>query len=458
MSQDLGFIAFEGNSEPASDFGFIEGPVSSPVRRAKGIGEEKRSEAEVRRSQQAVEQLYKGLGLGALKTLAATSGADFQRRPQLHSAFEELLGIEEPATPEQKITRRVAETAGGLPFLGILGAEGAIPLLGGSLAGGATEEITGSPLAGDITDLVVSLGAGTLPGGARFSKGFEKTAERARRLGFTDKELAALSHGKRKQTFLARHASKGSKAEKLSQKINNAFDTAYDQLGSEAASLGPLTSSQEDSLAKSVGSVLDDLKKTVKPSVDKEAAIKYIDESLTELFQKGATPEELINWYQDVNSTINWKAIRGGKKKLASIKEPILDALQSSSPELANDFRAINELYGRSQNLYRTLKPTSIEGFLNEIQLPAAAFGILTGHPGVLYETFGRIGAKRISHEFLTNPNLQGLQRKLISAIRNGRLQQARKLSERIQTILDKTGVSPESQEEEIQFQESSGS
>lgn len=460
MTDNFGFIS--DTSAPSKDFGFI--PYQKVQERAKGIGETSRTAEEENRSQKALEQLFKGIPVGSYKTLRALSGSrrlgDPEKlqhfietrevAPSSEERLESLLGLEEPTYPEQKIVRRIGETAGSLPFLGV-SPRAAVPLLTGSAAGGAAEVATGSPLAGDITELVTGLGGGALKGGAKFSPSFESLASRARRLGFSDKELSALSHSAGKTKFFAKKASKGSRAASLQDSITQAFDTAYNTLSQEASGLPPLNKASEGRLLSEVNNVLSDLKKTVKASPDKESAIKYLEESLDNIFENGATPEELLNWYQDVNSVINWKAVKGGKKQLAAIKKPIQEALESSSPDLAQDFRVINDLYSKNAQLYQSLKPNQIEIFLNKLQLPAAAIGILSGHPSVLYEVFGRAAAKRLSFEILSNPRLQGTQRKLFQSIKDGRFQQARKLADRIYSMYEKNGsTSNESREEEL--------
>lgn len=243
-------------------------------------------------------------------------------------------------------------------------------------------------------------------------------------LGFTSKELTPLLQGERKTELLSKLTKKSKGIEKALSLTKNKMDSVYENILERSAGLPEISEKNSEKLISDFAKVRNSLAKTIKPAPDKEAAIKYIDESLEKMRNFGANPEELINGYFDINRTVNWNAIRGGKKSLAALKEPIKEILRSENPKLASDFENANRLYAQMKKFEKSVGLPKIAEFgayskANEL-LMALLSGNLVGMKGAAIAAGSYKGGQKIAIELLTNPKWQNLHKKLMHAVKKG--------------------------------------
>jgi hypothetical protein len=139
--------------------------------------------------------------------------------------------------------------------------------------------------------------------------------------------------------------------------------------------------------------------------------------------KKDITPEHLINFWQDVNQSVDWRKVGGGKKALSELKQPILDTLKKTSPGLAEDFQITNELYSKYANISKKLKPDVIDSFVNKAEvmgLAPAAVAFATGNPLPLKAVGSEIAVRYLTREMLVNPYFQTIAGKLVNNFNAG--------------------------------------
>ena len=190
----------------------------------------------------------------------------------------------------------------------------------------------------------------------------------------------------------------------------------------KVAPLGRLANDEVSVLQSEFRAIRNKLAKTIKPSVDKQAAIDFIDASIENLSKNGSSAEELVNFWQDINKTIKWGSIQGGKQSLAQIKKPILDTLKKVSPEAAVDFEITNKLYSKYAQIAKKLKPDLVDSFVNKGEILAvapSAVALMFGNPLPLASLGSEVAVRQLSTEMLTNPYFQDIASKLVKNFNN---------------------------------------
>jgi hypothetical protein len=246
-----------------------------------------------------------------------------------------------------------------------------------------------------------------------------------KRLGMAEKDLTPLLHGKISKDVLATLAKKSEEAARNLKLSEDAVSGIYDSLKTRGASLEQIPSKVEEKLRVNLSKMSNSLQKTLAPSAEKQSAISFIEKAEDQLMNFGATPEELINFYQDINKTINWKAVHGGKKYLAEMKSFVKDALKESSPTLAKDFEDTNRLYSHVKSIQKTLGANKIYDFINYGAGTAFLGSLLTGNFGLSSKlALGAAGKKalsKIATKLLTDPKWQNIHGKIFTSVKNGK-------------------------------------
>lgn len=336
--------------------------------------------------------------------------------------FMEMLGIEtEPKTTAGKYAHRIGETIGSAASLG--GTGKALSILGlGAGVGEGVEQATDSPTAGLVAELLTTLGSGGLRKklAPTSSKGKE-LVEQGRKIGLTEEELTPLLQGEKKLATFSKLAKKTNKTSQTFKKINEKLGDAYDLIREQFSKHGALSSSQNEKLLKEFGKINKKLRTTLKASPEKEGAIKYIEESMENLRNRGTNPSELIGFWGDINNAVNWNAVKGGKKSIAALKQPIREVLQEINPQLAKDFELTNNLYSKYKKVSKALKPDMIDKWLNKGEAAAIVTSLATGNPILLKGVATESAIRILSKELLTNPRLQNVSNKALQSIRQNK-------------------------------------
>lgn len=339
----------------------------------------------------------------------------------------------------EKAIERGAET---LPYL--LGGGGGLAAKGGraalsALFGQTAEELGGGPLAQTGAELV---GLG-IPGLRKkiVPKGSQKEAvEMLRRRGLEEKEIAPLIPSERKSALLGKIGTRNFRTEKAGKRTRDALGDLYSQMATEGESLPILASDRASLLQSQLEEKLEKMPSSVR---------RAIKEDLSDLFKKPVKANDLMNFWQDINSQINWKTIGGGKKRLNSLKDVLKEGIKDIDPQLARDFELTNEQFSRFNNLYKNLKPQSLDRWMALGEVGALVGGLFKFGPKGAAGVIGADAARRLSSEMLINPRLQNLTQQMVKALNSNKIGIATKIQEKIIAELKKEGIDLRKEKEE---------
>lgn len=358
---------------------------------------------------------------------------------QIKEGIKDLTGIGEGKTPEGRIAGQGAQFLGeGIP----LGGGGkALAVLGGAgLAGQGIRE-AGGP---EGLATAVEIGAPLLHGAvssklAPTSKASKEIVDAGRKIGLTEKQITPLIQGENKSSALSKFARKGTKTKNLFESIKETLGDSYNTIKGSAQAKVKLPNAEQISLRKEFGNIRNELSKTLAPSPDKEAAINYIEKSLETLRNNNVTPEFLVNFWQDINKSVKWNSINGGKKALAQLKEPLLNTLKKVSPGLAEDFELTNHLYSKYAQISKKLKPNLVDSFFNKgevVSVIPSGLALVYGNPMPLMALGGEVATRLLSREMLINPYFQNLANKLVTNFNQGSLKGVTELVKQAQEYM----------------------
>lgn len=342
---------------------------------------------------------------------------------EIGQGIETLTGVGEGKTQPGRVLGRGAEMlAEGAAFGG--GLKQLLSLGTGGLAGQSVRE-SGGP---ELLASALEIGSGLAPSVvsktvAPLGKTAKDTANAGRKIGLTESQITPLIQSEGKISTIAPFARKSEKTKKLFSEIKQKLGDTYDSLKANPIAKKKLSIAEQDDIAHKFADIKSNLSKTLAPSPDKEAAIEYINKSLASLNNKDITPEYLINFWQDINKSVKWNSIDGGKKALAKLKEPIYNALKKVAPELAEDFELTNQLYSKYARISKKLKPDMIDSLINKGEILAAgpaALALVQGHPMALAGLATSEALRILTREMLINPYFQNIGSKLVTNFNSG--------------------------------------
>jgi hypothetical protein len=330
-----------------------------------------------------------------------------------------------PETPGEKTYEETLELASTLanPVFGKVGlGRAALGTAAGMAAKKGAELIgtgeTGQELAKNISSIIPLVVSGKLRPTSSESK---KLYEAGKRVGLSDKELTPLLVSEKKLGTLGKFAKQSPKITERMQNVESTLGDFYKSIKSDARTYQPYTPKQTENLLSKMEDISHSWKQTLKAAPDKEAAIKYLDESIDNLKKSGASPESLINFYQDINAAVNWRSIKGGKKELSEVKNAVLNSLKESSPNLAKDFESANKMWSKLENFRSKVGWGNLENYISLGEFAPLLYGIASfDMPGLMKISAGIVGAKsarRIATELLTNPSWQSISRNSMKAV-----------------------------------------
>jgi hypothetical protein len=369
------------------------------------------------------EALYKAEFEASEKDLPFLQDEDILPRYSKLPTTEEVashIDSEEPSSRAERYIQRAGRAVGSGATLG--GSIGTLGQLARVSTIGQTAKEMGAPeWVASTLELGSLFGLKALAKSIPDQKKLKKFIEYSRDKGLTEEEISGLIKGERRLKALGKLSKKSGKSERLLRSIDEKAGGAYDSLKNEASSLPSLSAEQSGGLADKFEDVLKELRDTVKPSPDKQSAINFIEESYKNLVNQGSSPSKLINFYQDINSAVNWRAIKGGKKMLARLKDPIKETLREASPQLADDFELANTLYSRFKFLSKSLNPHTIDNLLDKGPEGALLVGLATGNPGILTKYLGANVLRSLAREMIFNPRIQNISQKMTNALKENK-------------------------------------
>ena len=343
----------------------------------------------------------------------------------IESGIEKVTGVGKGKTPSGRIAGRAAEflgegvATGGGGSAKVLAALGLSGLAGQGIreAGGPEALASGVEIGLPFTPSLIS--KALVP----TVKSSKDIIQAGRKLGLTEAQITPLVQGEKKVATLAKLAEKGERTKNIFSSIKEKLGDVYGSLKNNPEAKKSLSNASQIDLRKKFGNIRNELSKTLAPSPDKKAALDFIENSLETLRNQNITPEYLINFWQDINKSVKWNSIQGGKKALAQLKEPISDILKKTSPGIANDFELTNKLYSKYAQISKKLKPDFIDSLLSKGEMYAvgpAGVALAYGNPWILTSLAGEKSLRLLGREMLINPYFQSLAQKLVVNFNQG--------------------------------------
>jgi len=350
----------------------------------------------------------------------------FSRLPSsedINSGIEKVTGIGEGKTPSGRIAGQGAKFLGEAAALGaggkLLATQGVAGVTGQSIREAGLGEIPASIAEVGLSIAPSVISKKLIPSG----KSAKDTVEAGRKIGLTESQITPLIQGEKKLATLSKVGKKGSRTKKLFAEIKEKLGDSYSNIKNSPEASTKIARPEQISLRNKFGSIRNELSKTLAPSPDKEAALNYIEKSLETLRDVDVTPEYLVNFWQDINKSVKWNSITGGKKALTELKKPISEILKKTSPKLAEDFEMTNNLYSKYANISKKLKPDIIDSILNKAEIvgtPVAVLSFVTGNPSALVGLGTESAIRILSTEMLVNPYFQNTAKKLVTNLNQG--------------------------------------
>lgn len=367
------------------------------------------------------------LGRGELPSLAelmtlSDDEPGFNRLPtskELEKGIKNVTGIGEGKTPAGRIAGRGAGFLGEGVGTGGGGAKALLSLAGSGIAGQSLREAGAPEWAASTTEIGGSLLPSVISGRVAPRNARDATfVNNARNFGFNEREIAPLIQGNTKIATLKPLARKGSRTQQVFEDIQRGAGQIFDQIHQMPGAQNPISRATATRLETSLSGIRNNLSNTLQASPDKQAALTFIDGAINEIRNNpNISASTMMNFWSDINGAVNWNVIRGGKKQLARLKEPLADALNSVSPQIAQNFENVNELYSRYKNISNKLKPDLVDGLLNKGEIASAVpagLALIYGNPQPLIGLAGEAATRILAREMLINPYFQNLANKLV--------------------------------------------
>lgn len=241
--------------------------------------------------------------------------------------------------------------------------------------------------------------------------------QNAKRLGLSDEQIAPLLQSDLKQKWLTKLSPKRGKIAERLKNTKEGLGGLYGNIKSQPYANKNLKGKHIETLRNDIDDILFDT-----PSQIREKIVKDYDD----LLSRPVTGESLINFWQDINS------VGGESSQLGRLKGPLKTALNELSPDLAQDFELVNDLYSKYSKISAKLKPTIVSDLFGGAQALKAIGGVVTGYYPLIIEVAGEQAGKRIAGELLTNPRLQNLSGRIVKALNENKYKIAQQLIRRV--------------------------
>lgn len=233
----------------------------------------------------------------------------------------------------------------------------------------------------------------------------------ARQAGMKEAEITPLLQGEMKQKWLAKLSSKGESMQEKLQATKEGLSNIFNSIKESPAAKQAFTERQSTKLVKSLQDKFEQMPASVRNAVQ---------EDFQQLLKGKMTGEKVIKFFRDVNHELGSKT-----KQLSTLKDPIKKALFEIDRELGHSFDMTNKLYGKYAEIAKRLKPSEHDKLYAAGKGGIALTGLLTGNFGVIKGLAAYEGGRKLAEHMLTNPRLQNLSTKMISALNQNKFQVA---------------------------------
>lgn len=327
---------------------------------------------------------------------------------------------EEKFPTQEKELEKYLERAGGIGAEALLTPGGlvskGIKTLGGAALGHASEKLGAPDWAQAIAESLPFFYSGGKKIPLKPSQ--KNLGEFLRKQGLTENEIAPLLKSPEQIEMWSKFAKKGGPSKNLVNSIYEKSGRIYDSLEAAGKKAPSLSEKATEDFLLSLSEITDKM------------PVKYrnlIRGDVREFMYKGRGGfEDLTNLYKDINAVIG--AEKGGKAIIGQIKEPLIKAMRSISPELAEDFQLANQLYGkRAQVASKLLNKSQVDELVDLGEAFQLGAGIFNGNMGLINKVISVAGGRRLAREMLVNPRLQNISTRIGEALKKNKYALAEK-------------------------------
>lgn len=378
-------------------------------------------------------------GLGQFGRALGPTGTSPEAEKLAAQARQEK-GLPQQAGPEtyQKFLEEAIPTEGGFGPEALRRGAKNLPLA--LTGGGPGQAIARSGAAGFLGETAKELGAPesvqAIVEAAPFvapslkkillSEGKHKpTIDEARKFGLSDEEITPLIQGGKKIRTVGK-LGKGEKTDEAMKATKEALSNAY-----QTITANPIAHNQQMTIPAAQKFYSDIAKRWYNMPHGVRDTVK---QDTVDLIKGRQNIDRLINWWQDINWNLGPET-----KQLSLFKEPIKEAIESVSPEIAKDFESINKLFEKFHAASKILSPSISNQVLPASKAAAIGAAMATGNSSFLTKIFGYVGAKKVAEQMLTNPRYQQLGLKMSKAVAQNKIPIAVKIAHSMGDLVMKT-------------------
>lgn len=383
---------------------------------------------------------YKSLPSAALRGLAEGTIRFSQGLGPLEARPGE---VERAKLEREKLFEKILPMEEGVVETGLQKAGAAFPMIAtaGTTAGGALLRSLLSGVAGTAAKEggIGELGQAIIEGGAAMGPDLRRIipttakqaplADFARRMKMSEEELA-LTLGQRgaSRDFFTDVASKGGRTVRAFDATKAALGRVWDTLRSSPEAQKTLGAPETRELVRSLSTRLGKL-----PAEQRNRVMS----DYNDLISSSMKGDDIINFWQDLNYYI-----QRGERGVGVLKEDLQKAIEKISPQLGQDFKFTNDLYGKFSDLSSRMGPNLAEHFIRSGEKGLVLSAVTTGNYPLLQKLIGPVGGRLLAREMIINPRLQNLSKRMFSGILQGLPAASQKIYDEL--ILEVGKVSPE--------------
>lgn len=341
-----------------------------------------------------------------------------------------LRALEETLPTQEKEPEKYLERAGRIGTQALLSPGGAvtkgIQTLGGAALGYGLEKLGAPSWAQAIAEsLPFFYSAGKkIP----LKPDQKKLGEFLRKEGLTENEITPLLKTPEQIERWSKLASKGKKSRELMESVYQKTGHIYDNIDAMGSKLSNPNMNPQAST-----NFFTNVDKILKSMPNKYRNL--VKQDLKDLKASGGSFNGLTNFYRDINAVIGGE--RGGKAIVGQFKGPILRAMESINPQLADDFKLATDLYRTRANVAgKLLTKKQIEEFLDLSEMFGLGVAAFNRDYGLMSKVLGVTGARQFAREMLINPRLQNKSIRVGEALKRNNLSLAEKYMNEIQKII----------------------
>ncbi len=416
--------AVQGAGDIADIAGTIEGALQYPLTKALGTGDSKDvvSPGQAARHKAALG----GEDLSEFQQLMLLMDDDDimppQRVPGGREAVSQALEKIPEGGPVQEATRRITRSAPGLLGGPLLFAE----MAARDLAGLGGKKIAEKMGFGETGQAVFDLGFSLAPNPREFigtgSKLMQmaatgevttqkKLVEAARKMGWSEKEIAPLVREGWFANTLKKISPKGAATERALDRTAAAVTSSFEHVKGSQEALTVARQSTKNNFIKRVESLLPDMTEKAKQAIGPE---------LQTLYKGEMRGKDLIGFWQKLNRY--FKEL----PELQAFKGPTGKAIREISSNLANNFEMANSLSQRFRTVSKGLKPNLLSQLISAGEIGVGLKSLLSFQLPLL--AVGVAGTRKIAELMTTNPRFMNLHKKMLTSINTGQAKAAEKI------------------------------